>query len=160
MNLSYREMSIWLHIAILGVIYGVYFSLFATSAFAFAGDLVVGQWIVLLILATIAVAFAESISQAILALFNQKQVHQPSDERDKQLESTATRISHSILIVGLWFGFSSIFISPSPVFMFNVIFFFFVLGELAGYIYQVVSYRRAAWHVKRAYSQWSAKIPF
>jgi hypothetical protein len=142
MNLSYRELSIWIHIVILGIIYGVYFSLFATSAFT--GNLVGGQWVGLLILATLAITFAEAISQTILALFNLKSANQPSDERDQQLESTATRISHYVLVVGLWFGFSSIFVSSSPVFMFNVIFFFFVLGELAGYIYQVVSYRRAA----------------
>ena len=60
MNVSYREKSIWLHIVILGVIYGAYFSLFAKSAFM--GNLVGGQWIGLLILTTLAIIFAEAIS--------------------------------------------------------------------------------------------------
>jgi heme/copper-type cytochrome/quinol oxidase subunit 2 len=142
MNLSYREMSIWLHIIIIGGIYGWYFAMFGSSISV--GNVAGKQWLILMILATIAIVFAEAISQAILAMFNRRAVNQPSDERDRQIESTATRIAHYILIIGLCFGFSSIFVFDSPFVMFNVIFFFFILGELTGYIFQAISYRRAA----------------
>lgn len=142
MNLSYKEMRIWLHIVIIGLVYGFYFSLFIRSLLS--GTALGGQWIGLLIATTVLITFSEIISQALLAVFRRKEANRPLDERDKQIESTATRISYYVLAVGLWFGFSSMFFSDSAVLMFNIIFFFFVLGEMLGFFYQAIIYRRAA----------------
>ena len=141
MNLAYKEMSIWLHIVIIGLIYGFYFTLFIRSLLS--STALGGQWIGLLIATTLLIAFSEAISQGILAIFRRKEAKRTSDERDQQIESTATRISYYVLAVGLWCGFSTIFFSDSALLMFNVIFFFFVLGEIIGFVYQAIVYRQA-----------------
>ncbi len=142
LNMSYKEMRIWLHIIIVGLIYGFYFSLFIRSLFT--GISLGAQWLGLLIATTVFLTFSEVISQTVLAIFRRKEANLPSDERDRQIESMATQISHYVLVVGVWFGFSTMFFSDSAMLVFNVIFFFFVLGEMLGFFYQVIVYRRAA----------------
>jgi hypothetical protein len=142
MNLSYKEMTLWLHIVIVSLVYGVYFTFFIRSILT--GAPLDGRWIGFLVVTTIVIVFSETVSQGILALFKRKEANQPPDERDQYIESTATRIAYYVLVTGLWFGFSTIFFLASPLFIFNIIFFFFVIGELSSFIYQLIIYRRAA----------------
>jgi hypothetical protein len=103
-----------------------------------------GQWLGLLVLTTLLIVFSEVITQGVLALFKRKESQRPLDERDQHIESTATKISYYVLVAGLWCGFSSMFFSDSVLLLFNIIFFFFVLGEILGFLYRIIIYRRTA----------------
>jgi len=140
MNISYQEKSIWISLVTTILIFGFYFTQ-AVRVFNnpdLSNTILTGFFLGAIVL----VVAIQIVLQTILAIANRKVAEKAGDERDSLIELKATRISYFILVFGVWVAGSSMFISPSPVVMANIIMFFFILSEVVGFTAQLLYYRR------------------
>lgn len=140
MNMSFQEKSIWISLVSTILIFGYYFTQ-AISVFK-NPDVHKTNLIGLFVGVIFLVVIIQIISQSILALVNRKEAEKGEDERDHLIKLKATRMSYFILVFGVWVTGISMLILPSPLVMANIIMFFFILSEIAGFTSQLLHYRR------------------
>jgi amino acid transporter len=140
MNLSFQEKSTWVTLILTVLIFGYYF---AEAISIFQNESVDNSTIAGLFISAIIFAIIfYSISHIILAVINRKEAEQNEDERDKLIELKGVRLSYYVLVAGVFVTGSSLFMTSSPLILANIIFFFFILGEVIGYVSKLIFYRR------------------
>jgi 4-hydroxybenzoate polyprenyltransferase len=150
-QISFREKSAWISLAVLLVVFIPYF-LNVFRLFG-AGLLSAGAVMGLFIAATIVVILLSATFHILLAVFGRVE---PPDERDRAIELKSFRIAYGILTVSVFCLIGTVVIvalpsaqSPpraalGPVFLSQLFFLCFVLGEAAKYFTQAVCYRRGS----------------
>ena len=139
-KMSFQEKSIWISLGLTLLIFGSYFS----TAFTVFQDPEVSNSTLtgLFIGAIILVVIIQIVLQSALAIAHRKEAGIGNDERDNLIELKATRISHFILVFGVWATGLAMFLLLSPVVMANIIMFFFILSEIVSYCMRLIYYRR------------------
>ncbi len=140
MNISFQEKSIWISLIVTLLIFGYYF---IQSVIVLKNPLSDSSELIGLFIGTIILTvIIQVVLQIILAITNKKEAVQGKDERDNLIKLKAFRISYFILVIGVWVTGMSMLILASPFIMANVIMFFFILSEVAGFVTQLFYYRR------------------
>jgi uncharacterized membrane protein len=140
MYLSFQEKSIWFSLVTTIVIFGFYFGRVFRI---FLDPRIPGPALIGLFIGTIVlIVLVQIAGQTILAVANRREAEKGKDERGRLVELKATRISYFILVLGVWVAGASMFVSSAPLFMANIIMFFFILSEVVGYVAQLIYYRR------------------
>lgn len=140
MKTTFRENSLWASTITTIIIFSWYF----TKVFIALGDpnfeqnYLIGLFVGVMVLVTI----IQIVMQTLLAATSRKEAGRKDDERERMIELKATRVSHYILVLGVWVTVLGIFFKPTALVMGNTILFFFVLSEIVGYVIQLIQYRR------------------
>ena len=139
----YREKSAWICLAATLVIFVPYFGhvlqLFASSQLT--GGVVLDYFLA----ALFGQAMLTLVAHVVISV---RAKREKADERDAAIEARSVRVSYWVLTVMLWTLITCIPIPSvagrvlTPLFISQLLLLAWVLGELAKYIAQVVSYRR------------------
>ena len=140
MNMSFREKSTWISLVTTLFIFGYYF----TEAFPALsdGDADSMKIFGLFIGVIIGVVVLQVLLHGALAIAFRKEAEKGDDERDKLFELRATRNAYFLLVLGVCATGAGMLLTSSPFVMANIILFFFVLSEIAGFITQLFYHRR------------------
>ena len=138
--MSFREKSIWVSLVATILIFGYYFAnVFSYfTSFDVNNRELVGLFIGVVVLMVI----VEVVLHIILAIAFKKETMEAEDERDNLIRLKATKVSYFVLVFGIWMMAISLLLSASPVAMANIIIFFFILAEIAGFSTQLFYYRK------------------
>ncbi len=140
MQLTFQEKSLWVSLGSTLLIFGFYFY----KAFTVLMDTQVDDHslIGLFVGVAIIITSIQVLLQSTLAIRSQKEAARKPDERENLISLKATRISHYVLILGVWVAILSIYFQPSGMMLVNIILFFFVISEMIGYGVQLIHHRR------------------
>ena len=136
MNLSFQEKSTWISLFSLLIAYSYYFyRVFATPVSE-------AETVNLFIFAVVVVVIIEIVLHIVVAISNARDAQQGSDERDKLFALKATRISSTVLAIGVLLSASLWLTNATPLNMANAILLSLVLAELVQCLVQLFYYRR------------------
>lgn len=140
MNLSYREKIIWVSLISTILIFGYYF----IQAFkVFTNPDIENISLLSLFLGLVIFITVIQVTLIItLSIVNRKEAKADGDERDKLIETKATRISHFILSAGAWTTAFGILITSSAFILINVLILFLIISEIVGFSLQLFYHRR------------------
>jgi len=140
MNLTYQEKSIWASLIITSLAFAYYFSrVFAVLANPALPESSLISVFIGVITITI---FAQVVFQSIMAIVYRDEVDDGGDERESLIKLKATRISHYVLISGVWIACLSFYLNPSALMLINLFIVFFVVSEIVGFVSQLIYYQR------------------
>ena len=138
-NLSYHEKSLWISLITTTLVFAYYFLKLFLQPADTDGPLSLGMHL----FTTLSVIIVIQISlQAVLASRNRKEANQPADEWQQKIEAAALRVSHWILIIGVWISGLLLLVQDSTPLILHTLLFFFVLSEGVGYAKQLYFYRK------------------
>lgn len=86
--------------------------------------------------------FSQVVIQSIMAIIYRDEAQEGEDEREMLIRLKATRISHYVLITGVWTSCLSFYLNPSALMLINVFIVFFVVSEIVGFVSQLIYYQR------------------
>ncbi|MCF7827007.1 MAG: hypothetical protein K9N29_10190 [Candidatus Marinimicrobia bacterium] len=140
MNLTYQEKSIWASLLITSLAFAYYFSrvLGVIADPALPESSLISVFIGVI---TITI-FVQVVFQSIMAIIYRDEVDKGGNERESLIKLKATRISHYVLISGVWFACLSFYLNPSALMLINLFIVFFVVSEIVGFVSQLIYYQR------------------
>lgn len=137
MDLSFKEKSIWVSMIVTIIVFGYYFA----RVFGVIGDTEIVRPHMLFIGIVIAMIILNILFNIILAIFNQKDAEDPSDERTKLIELKSIRVSYYIVSVGIVNIVILLLLGNSTFLITNLILGYFVVAQLASDIIQLIHYK-------------------
>lgn len=130
---STRELGLWLVIVTTAVVYAWYFwravALGPGAAWR-VGASFVDAVIILVVL--------QIVGQIVITVRNGRE---RTDERDRRIGLSATRVAYAILVVGVWCALGVAAMSLGTFWVIHVLLLSIVIAELARWISQIVYYR-------------------
>ena len=154
--MSFKEKSIWVSLISTVCIFGYYFiNVLSLGSMPLEQANIAA--VQLLFQAVITTVVVEIILQTVIAICNPSDAQQPSDERDKLYKMRANSVGYSVLILGVILTLGHILLSSFfpefkgqnavatfPLLSANILFFSFIISEVARYSSQVFFYRKGA----------------
>lgn len=140
MNTSYHEKSLWVSLVSTILVFGYYF----VKAFGlFGGQGRSGTSLIFTFISAVVVLIVIQITtQIYLTLTDRKAVEAGQDERDRSINQRTTRMSYTILVIGIWVSVGSQALKSDPTLLVNLLMLSFIIAEIVGYINKLIIYRR------------------
>ncbi len=140
MNLSYQEKSIWASLIITSLTFIYYFSRVLE---VIEDPTIPESSLIVVFLGVITVTiFTQTVIQTVLAIIYRDEIKDAGDERENLIGLKAIRISHYVLISGVWIACMSFYLNPSALMLINLFIVFFVVSEIVGFVSQLIYYQR------------------
>ena len=154
--MSFTEKSIWVSLISTICIFGYYFiNVLSLGSMPLEQANIVA--VQLLFQAVVTTVVVEIILHTVIAICNPNDAQQPSDERDKLYKMRANSIGYSVLILGVMLTLGHILLgsffpdfkgqntaATFPLLSAHILFFSFIISEVARYSSQVFFYRKGA----------------
>jgi hypothetical protein len=141
MNLTFKEKSYWASLIILSLVWVNYFIRIKPAMFD--GSITRAESIGLFIGALVTLIILQIVVHVVMAITNPKTADQPSDERDKAINSKAGNIAGWVLSTCVvMIGAYAMFIDVSTVLIANLLLLALVLSQCAEYALALYYYRR------------------
>ncbi len=153
MNMSFSEKSAWISLVIMIYIWGDYlFNLVGMHSSDIDMDSKKSAAIVMLNTAIIAVIMAEAVFHTVLAMAYPNKEDQEGDERDKQIEMSATKPAYAIMFTGVVVTIGHLLIVEQfpqmsdssiqiPFIGVHILMFSALLAEIVRFVMMIKSYR-------------------
>jgi len=141
MNISFKEKSTWVSLAIIIFVFAGYFSQVYEGLIS--GTLDKATVFVLFIGAVVAIIVLEIALHIVIAILNAKEADQPSDERDRLFSMKAGNISGWVLGFGVLTIAAQTFIRElDSLWIANLLLFAVFVSQVVSYALQIFYYRR------------------
>ncbi|HKW51760.1 MAG TPA: hypothetical protein VJQ53_08515 [Candidatus Eisenbacteria bacterium] len=137
MNASFEEKSVWIQLIGMVVVLGSYFVVAARMLSM--GVTVVAAFVPLFCVAVVLLVVVLVAGHTIVAIASRPEGR---DERDRVIEWRAERNSSWILSVGVLAAITGMVLSVANVWIAHLLMLSMLLSEVAGYVFQLVYYRR------------------
>lgn len=141
LNVSFKEMSTWISLAIITFIFVGYFSQVYQGLME--GTLDKGDVLGLFTGVVVSIIVLEIALQIVIAILNVKNADQPNDERDRLFSMKAGNISGWVLGFGVLIISAQTFIRDlDPLWVANLLLFAVFVSQVVSYALQIFYYRR------------------